>query len=411
MFAFIKRLFRQLIRRSTYVQHESINVSSIIILVLIDIFVLFNVFSGLENIAQVPLSPQEEFPCFSAYETYQTSKQKGNFDFNVATTESIIHKTNDISLLLGNKDFGRLGKTSSQCDEITRLGKEINSDSNIKLKASIDQDRATISNLERDVATLQRQYDSTLLEKIAGQPSGKSINQSSAEQTKPKIDANKSKIVAQKKLILEKQTKLVQQAPSQAYLKLLGENSNYKALETRYRSAQFWHPNKQLLLQTLFLLPLILLAYFINAAATKKQKGVLALISWHLLLIFCIPLLIKFFEFIQFGNLIGFMIEGLTALLGGLLFITSYLLIFLIPLAGFGLIKFLQKFVFNPKLQARNRIQNVHCINCNFKLAAGDKFCLSCGFNQFLDCPSCHEKTYKFTRFCKHCGHDLEQAP
>jgi hypothetical protein len=410
MFSFIKRLFRQLIRRSTYVQHESINVSSIIILVLIDIFVLFNVFSGLGSIAQLPLSPQEEFPCFSAYETYQTSKQKGTFNFNVATIEGIIRPPSEIPLIPDKPRFGSLGKISSQCDEIIRLDKEINSDSNIKLKESIARDRIAISNLNQEVATLQRQYDSTLLEKIASQSSGRSINQSSAEQTKPKIDANKAKIVAQKKLILEKQTKLVQKASSQAYLKLLGDSSNYKALETRYHSAQFWYPNKQLLLQTLFLLPLILLAYFINSAATKKQKGVLALISWHLLLIFCIPLVIKFFEFIQFGNLVGFVVDGLTALLGGLLFITSYLLILLIPLAGFGLIKFLQKFVFNPKLQARNRIQNLHCINCNFKMAAGDGFCLSCGFNQFLDCPNCHQKTYKFVHFCRHCGHDLEQT-
>jgi hypothetical protein len=408
MFSFLKRLFRQILRRSTYVQHESINVSSIIILVLIDIFVLFNVFSGLENIAQVPLSPQEEFPCFSAHEIYQTSKKKGTFDFDIATIEGIVRTNQDIPSSLDKKE---LGKVSSQCNEVTRLGKEINSDSNIKLKKSIDRDKTIISNLTQEVVMLQRQYDSTLLEKIAGQPSGKSINQSSAEQTKPKIEANKSKIAAQKKLILEKQTKLLQQAPSQAYLKLLGDSTHYKALETQYRSAQFWHPNKQLLLQTLFLIPLIFLAYVINATATKKQKGVIALISWHLLLIFCIPLLIKFFEFMQFGNLIGFVIEGLTALLGGLLFITSYLLILLIPLAGFGLIKFLQKFVFNPKLQAKNRIQNLHCINCNFKMAAGDRFCLSCGFDQFLDCPSCHQKTYKFIRFCRHCGHDLEQIP
>jgi hypothetical protein len=411
MFSFVKRLFRQLIRRSTYIHQESINVASIIIIILVDIFVLFNVFSGLQNIAQLPLSPQEEFPCFSAYQTYQTSKQKGTFDFNAATIENIIYTTNEFSSLPVQTKLGRLGKISKQCDEITRFSSEINSESNIKLKASIKQDRTAISNLNQEIATLQRQYDSTLLEKIAGQSQKKSINQASAEQTKPKIDADKAKISDKKKLILEKQTKLVNQASSAAYIKLLSDGSTYQGLEHHYHSAQFWYPNKQLLLQTLFLLPLISLSYFVNAYATKKRKGVVALISWHLLLIFCIPLLIKFFEFIQFGNLLASIIEGLTALLGGLLFITSYLLILIIPLSGFGLIKFLQKFVFNPKLQARNRIQTSHCINCNFKMMAGDRFCLSCGFDQFLNCPSCHEKTYKFTRFCKHCGHDLEQVP
>jgi hypothetical protein len=410
MFALLKRLWRQLIRRSTYVHNESINLASIIVLVLIDIFVLFNVFSGLGNIADLPLSPAEEFPCFSAYQTYQTSNQKGTFEFNSATLENIIHNPNEIPFIPDSKKTGRWGKVSSQCNDLSRLAKEIDSDSNVKLKASINKDRKIISNLNQEIATLQRQYDSTLLEKIAGQSPQKSINQASADQVKPKIDANKSKISTQKALILEKQTKLVQQPSSQSYLKLLNDVTQYKVIKSNYYSAQFWYPNKQLLLQALFLLPLIFLAYFINAFAAKRNKGILALISWHLLLIFCIPLLIKFFEFIQFGNIVVSILEKLTALLGGLLFITSYLLILIIPLAGLGLIKFLQKFVFNPKVQARNRIQNTRCINCNFKLSTGDKFCLSCGFNQFVDCSNCHQGTYKFTRFCKHCGHDLEQA-
>jgi hypothetical protein len=411
MFSFIKRLFRQLIRRSTYIHHESINISSIIILVLVDIFVLFNVFSGLDNIAQWPLSPQEEFPCFSVYDRYQNSKQKGNPDFNAVTIESIIDVSDKFSSPLDSKRLSRLGKVSSLCSNIGRLNTEINTAGNIKLKTDINQDRIIISKLNQDTETLRRQYDSTLLEKIAGQPSQNSINQSSADQIKSKIDANSAKILAQNKLILEKQIQLVQNPSSQEYLNRLNNTSDYKKLQSSYKSAQFWFPNKQLFWQTAFLLPLIAFAYFVNLFAAKKNKGVIALISWHLLVIFCIPLLIKFFEFIQFGNLLGIVVEGLTALLGGLLFITSYLLILIIPLAGFGLIKALQKFVFNPKVQARNRIQNARCINCNFKLVTGDEFCPSCGFSQFVDCPSCHQKTYKFISFCKHCGHDLARIP
>ncbi len=409
MFLFVKRLFRQLIGRSTYIQHESINKASIIILVLVDIFVLFNVFSGLENITQWSLLPQEEFPCFSIYERYQDAKQKRAFDFNAATIESVIDVNNQSFAPSFKKEQSRLGKVSGLCDNVNQLSKEINTPENIKLKRSINQDRIKISNLSQETETLRKQYDSTLLEKIAGQPSQNSINQASADQVKSKIDSNNAKIAVQKKLILEKQTKLVQQPSSQEYQKQLNNTSDYKKIQKAYRSAQFWYPNKQLLLQTVFLLPLIALAYFVNASSTKKNKGVIALISWHLLVIFCIPLLIKFFEFVQFGNLLGVVVEGLTTLLGGLLFITSYLLILIIPLAGFGLIKFLQKFVFNQKIQARNRIQNVRCISCNFKLVTGDEFCPSCGFNQCVDCSNCHQKTYKFTNFCKHCGHDLAQ--
>jgi hypothetical protein len=408
MFSFIKRLFRELVRKSTYINHGSINKVSIVILILIDIFVLFNVFSGLDNIARWPISPLEEFSCFTYYENYQTSKQKGTFNFDAEIIENVITTGYQSPSIPDVKKASRLGQVSKLCNSAEDLQKKINVKNNFNLKFSINQDRNKISDLNQEVETLQRQYDSTLLEKIAGQSSQKSINKVSAEQVKPKIDANKAQISERKKLIIEKQKRLIQQPASQAYLKLLNNTAQYKVLKEAYRSAQFWYPNKQLLLQTLFLLPLIALAYFVHSLANKRNKDLLALLSWHLLLIFCIPLLVKFFEFIQFGNLIGSLLERLIALLGGLLFIASYLLILIIPLLGFGLIKVLQKFVFNPKIQASKRIQNVRCINCNFKLLTGDGFCPSCGFSQFLDCPNCHQKTYKFTNFCKHCGHQVE---
>jgi hypothetical protein len=410
MFSFIQRLFRQLIRRSTHINHESINRASIVILILIDIFVLFNVFNGLDNVGQWLMPPQEAVPCFMAQDSYQTSNQKGTFDFDAKTIEAIIDTNKPSSPLLETRNPKRLGKVSSLCDNEIRLIKEINTVSNANLKTSINQGRIAISNLNQEIETLRRQYDSTLLEKIARQAPQNSINQSPADRVKTKIDDLKSKISIQKQFIIETQKKLIQQPSSESYLKLLNNTSKYKEVKNAYNSAQFWYPNKQLLIQTLFLLPLIALAYFVNAWATKKNKAVLALVSWHLLLIFCIPLLVKFFEFIQFGNLLGIVIEQVTMLLGGLRFIANYLLILIIPLAGLGLIKFLQRFVFNPKVQARNRIQNVRCINCSFKLGRGDEFCPSCGFDQFMDCPSCSQKTYKFTRFCKHCGHGLEQT-
>jgi hypothetical protein len=410
MFSFIKRLFRQLIRRSTYINHESINKTSIVILVLIDIFVLFNVFNGLDNISQWLMYPQEVVPCFLSQDGYQRAKQKGTFDFDAKIIENIIYLNNQSFPFLEKNSPKKLGKVSALCNAEIRLIKEINTANNVKLKASLNQDRTAISNLNQEIETLRRQYDSILLEKIAHQVPQNSINITSANQVKLKIDDIKTKISIKNQSIIEAQKKLVQQPSSESYLKLLNDTSRYIDVKNAYDSAQFWYPNKQLLLQTLFLLPLIAIAYLVNASATKKNKAVLALVSWHLLLIFCIPLLVKFFEFIQFGNLLGIIIEQFTILLGGLHFIANYLLILIIPIAGFGLIKFLQRFVFNPKVQARNRIQNVRCINCSFKLTIGDGFCPSCGFNQFMDCPNCSQKTYKFTRFCKHCGYSLEQT-
>jgi hypothetical protein len=410
MFSSIANIFNRLVRKSTQIHHEPINKVSIIILILIDVFVLINVFSGLGSIAEWPLNPSEEFPCYATHEKYQTDKRKGTFDFNASTIESIINERN-LYLNTSIVSPKRLGSSSSLCTESIRLEKEISSSGNIKLKQGINRDRNKISSLIQENRTLQSQYDSSLLEKIAGQSRQKSINITSSDRIKEKIDTNNEKIKETKEKVKEKQTNLLKNPTAEAYLKLLNDVSQYSKIKSAYQSAQFWHPNKVLLLQTLFLLPLIIIAYLWHTVSTRKNKGLQALLSWHLLLIFCIPLLIKFFEFLQFGNIIRVVLESITALLGGLLFIASYGLILIIPLFGFGLIKFLQVFIFNPRVQAKNRIQKVHCLRCNSKLRLGDEFCPFCGFEQYVDCLNCHQKTYKLANFCNACGHQQENHP
>lgn len=408
MFSFIRKISNKLLLKSSYIHHEPINKVSLVILILIDVFVLVNVFSGLNSISQWQLSPSEEFPCFLAYQNYQTADKKGTTAFNVTTIENLIEQNKSYpSHAVDNSN--RLGLSSNLCTNYTRLSKAINTPANVQLKASIDKQRSEIYSLKQEIQTLQSQYNSTLLEKIAGQASEKSINKVNAERVKSEIERNKKQIANKEKEISDRQTKLIKDPASDAYLKLLNNTSEYEAIEKGYESAEFWYPNKQLLLQTLFLLPLILIAYLWHSASIRKNLGLQALLSWHLLLIFCIPLLIKFFEFIQFGNLLNIGIELIVKLFGGILFVASYALILIIPLLGLGLIKILQRWVFNPRIQAKNRIQKLRCIKCNFQLRLSDEFCPYCSFNQYIDCSNCHHKTYKFTNFCSSCGHKIEE--
>lgn len=73
MVRWLKRLWRNLVRKSTHVRQEPLNKVSIVILILIDIFVLINVFQGLDSVGNWPLSPQERYPCYRVYQTYQNN--------------------------------------------------------------------------------------------------------------------------------------------------------------------------------------------------------------------------------------------------------------------------------------------------------------------------------------------------
>jgi hypothetical protein len=402
MFSFLRRISDRLIHKSTHIAREPLNKASTIVILLIDLFVIINVFNGLNSISQWPLSPAEEFACFSAYQNYYQSPNKDSLDFQAKIIANAIEVNPKNTI-----DSNRLGKQSALCSEILQTEKSLNNAENIKTKKAIENLRWDISRLENENLTLKNQYDSTLLEKIAGQNPKNSINKTTADRLKTTIDRHKNTIATKTIQIAEKQKQLIQQSDSANYLKQLQNSDRYQLLQREYDSASFWYPNKQLILQALFLLPLITIAYLCHSWSERQNKGLLSLLSWHLLLLFCLPLLIKFFEFLQFGNLVKVGIEFITAILGGLIFISSYLLILIIPLSGFALIKFLQAFIFNPKIQAKNRIEKLHCINCNFKLRTTDIFCSNCGFDQFVTCSNCQNKTYKFLGFCRHCGHEL----
>ncbi|MFM6898470.1 MAG: hypothetical protein ACKPKF_14670, partial [Microcystis panniformis] len=82
----------------------------------------------------------------------------------------------------------------------------------------------------------------------------------------------------------------------------------------------------------------------------------------------------------------------------------QYVYILLIPLFGFAIIKFLQKFVFNTKSQAAKRVQKSQCINCAKTIKNQDAHCPHCGYYQYVECHHCHELTYKNLPYCYHCG-------
>ncbi len=170
----------------------------------------------------------------------------------------------------------------------------------------------------------------------------------------------------------------------------------------------FWYPVIQITLQSLFLLPLIVITLLVHNLSQKRNYGLVSLISWHLFVIFLIPLIFKVFEFLQVGVIFKGIYDLVSVLLGGLVFLVSYVYILIIPIIGFGIIKFFQKIVFNPRSQAISRVQKNRCIRCAKKLRQPDIFCPYCGYDQNVECHNCHNFTYKNLSYCNHCGHVIE---
>ncbi len=428
MFTRLRRILGRLFDRSRTINNEPLNRMSLIVIILVDLFILSNVFTGLDDISRWHLSPAQSHPCYAEWDSYRTEKKLSkDYDFvkeAVTLTNGNRGFVND-PVIPTNPNRGidepypnsnstqsyrenaknHLGTLSNICLDYAGIRDKVNTPDNRKIVATIDKQQSAISKLESANQTIKSQYDSSLLEKIAGQDRSRSINQVGAEKAKQTLDQNNLKVSAFKLEITDLKNKLLAKPESTALISLLKDNTKFTPLKSSYQQASFWYPSIQFGFQTAFLFPLLLGALVINNFAQRRGYGLIALISWHLLVIFLIPLLFKVFEFLQVGVLFTFISKVIYSIFGSLLFLVSYLYILLVPLLGFGLIKVFQEFVFNSKIQTAKRVQKSQCINCASKIRSSDLYCPHCGTYQLHECPNCHGLTYKSLPYCNQCGH------
>ena len=405
MFARIRRLLSQFFSKSRTINNEPLNKVSLIVIILIDIFILINVFTGLDDISRWYISPNKAYPCYSEWQDYRTKTTKDK-DYEIVRLSLPSDTNNQLSFQRNYQqaEAGHLGKVSKTCLQYADYKDKINNPEKQQIIKTIDQKQAKISRLEQDDRTIKAQYDSTLLEKIAGQDRQQSINQVSAEKAKQALEQNNRQISTLKQENSTLKNELLTKPESISFIAFIKDDNQFREVDKGYKKASFWYPSIQLAFQSFFLIPLILIALSVHKFAQGRGYGLISLISWHLLVIFFIPLIVKIFEFLQIGVIFKFLFDIISAIFGGLLFLISYIYILLIPIIGFGIIQFFQKFVFNAKVQAASRVQKSHCVNCAKKIRDIDTYCPHCGYNQYIECQNCHNLTYKHLSYCKHCG-------
>jgi ABC-type multidrug transport system fused ATPase/permease subunit len=412
MFTKIRNFISKFFKKSRSINNKPLTPVSLIVIIVVDIFILFNVFSGLDNISQWQISPSQAYPCIADWKNYRDPKQLNDRDYRIVKLalngESNPTRFQQTSL---DAEKNRLGKVSPICLNYDELKDKVNITDNRNIRESIDRRTAKISSLEQANSNIRSQYDSTLLEKIAGQKSDRSINTVSAEKAKQTLAQNTVSIASLKQEIAVLKDSLIKKPESISLINLIKDEPKYQLLNDEYQHSSFWYPSIQLAFQALFLLPLIAIALTVHRIALIKRAGLVTLISWHLLAIFFIPLLFKIFEFLQIGAIFQFFLNIITQLFGGLIFLVSYLYIFLIPLVGFAIIKVSQRFAPSHKIQdtISLRFQNQLCLNCAKKIRPQDTYCPHCGYDQYTECQSCHEPTYKHLAHCKQCGSQQDQ--
>ena len=401
MFRKIRNIINLFFNKSRNINNEPVNKVSLIVIIIIDLFILINVFSGLDSISRWYLSPYQAYPCYTSWQNYQ---QNNNQDRDFLIVSEALN--NNVNLPSSYQEFsqGHLGEISSICVNFTSLKEQINQPNNKLIFTSIEDKQKQITSLQEKNKNIRSQYDSTLLEKIAGQPNNLSINQVEAQKARLELDKNNLNISNLQGEIKDLKQQLLTTPETVKFISFLNSDTNFNEVKKGYDQASFWYPSIQIIFQLIFLLPLIFISLFVHKFAIEKGYDLLTLMSWHLLVIFFIPLLIKIFEFLQIGVIFKSLLDIITIIFGGLVFLINYLYIFIIPAIGFAIIKFFQQIVFNPKNQASKRVEKSRCLSCGKKIYHDHLHCPHCGYSQYVECHNCHNLTYKLMPYCSHCG-------
>ncbi len=406
-----RRSLRGLLRRSGRLDGAPISKISLLVIVLIDLFILVNILTGLDAIAAWPLTPPQSHPCQQAWSDYRRQRAPQR---DLEAIEAALPAPGEGRTAAGLRQRwlesarGRLGGVEATCLTYAELSDRISEDARLQaLGAGLRQRRQEIAQIETASEAIRRQYDSSLLEQIAGQPRSRSLNPVAAAEARRRLEADQGRIVALRQQTEGLAGELLGQPASRRFLAFLNEPRAFSALERSYERAVFWFPSLQLLLQSLFLLPLLLGSLAVHRQAARRGHDLVALISWHLLVITLIPLLLKLLAFTQVGALFTLLAGWIRTRLGDLLFLISYLYILLIPLLGYGLIQLLQKVVLHPRLQAMARVQRGRCLRCARRLPPDSAHCPYCGTGQLQPCPACDRPTQRGLPHCRHCGHSL----
>ncbi|MDP1884220.1 MAG: hypothetical protein Q8L10_02525 [Candidatus Moranbacteria bacterium] len=269
------------------------------------------------------------------------------------------------------------------------------------LNASIGSNNSEVRKLENDIQRLNRDYDLSLQEKMAGE---KAI--ADKEDIKNEITSAKAKIgilQAEIRSLESKKGPLISQIrPSVQSI----ERSHQEAKDYFLGKAA-WFRFKVFLLTLVFILPFFAFSVFFYFKLKRKNSPytiiftatttAFSILFLQVVGVFLYDILPK--EWL--GRIFKFFMEA--PFLRYVIYYGSVILV--IGIFG-GIVYYIQKKVFSPAKVAIRRLKDKKCPGCSFSLDSQHAFCPNCGLRLKEKCQHCGELRIKYLPHCPNCGTD-----
>jgi hypothetical protein len=380
-------------------REEPLGRLSLAVIILLDLFILFSIFKGLaEHTAQLG-TPDEYFP-WTCREVLVVEKGDRRPELGILA-ERILDYDDD-----GNAAGKRAGtEMHPSCGRLKSAIRKAHDRGAItgvlkEMKHLNDE----LWRVRADIAADKPAYDTWLLESAA--------DKHGAVEERPVANIKRSMRarIARQDMILGRLAELEKSISGfpeimalQREIRELQKGS--AALKNEYDRAVFWFPVKRLLMQFIFLLPLLVVFYLWYSRSARKARGLQTLVASHLLVVAFIPVLAKFFEMVYDiipKKLLKAVWEFLVSM--RLIALWHYLVIAITIFLALVLVYVLQKKVFSRERLNARRISKGQCQECGRQLPLNAGICPLCGFAQYTKCAACGESTFVHGAFCVKCG-------
>jgi hypothetical protein len=398
-------------------EREPLTKLSIVIILLLDIFVFFLVYQGLDKQGEMVDSPSEfaSYSCIGAIEQYSKiddPTQRLQIVENIYNSYTYGKSSSYSPSRYEYDSYGNAIEsvsTSPVCANVQVMLTQIRNDaslSNLLKQREVLIEKSTVNNTS--INSLTQNYDTKLLEKIANVDGSTTLTPGTAESTKSNLET----LMNQKRWIdaelAKNASEIVANPVIQGIVKLV--KSDGPGVLLKYEQLSFWYPIKVFAVQSLFLIPLLILVAFWSNRALHRGRTYQVLVASHVLVVLSIFVLLKIAELIYdliprtffvklFAWLESFNIIGLW----------YYALVVLSIGATLGVIYLIQRRVKRAaELQASQigaqRAERGDCWSCGAHLPVWATHCIRCGEAQESACHSCGKMTSRAGEHCKNCG-------
>ncbi|KKR20020.1 MAG: hypothetical protein UT50_C0023G0002 [Candidatus Moranbacteria bacterium GW2011_GWA2_39_41] len=269
------------------------------------------------------------------------------------------------------------------------------------LNASIESNNSEIRKAESDIQRLNREYNLTLQEKMAGE---KSI--ANKENIKDNITNTKVTISS-----LQEETRSLESKKS---LSISQISSAAQSIEQSHKEATdyflnkvAWLKFKVFLLTLVFVLPFFAFSVFFYFKLKRKNSPytiiltatttAFAILFLQVVGVFLYDILPK--EWLE--RIFKFFME-----VPFLRYVIYYGSVIVVIVIFGGIVYYIQKKVFSSAKIAIRRLKDKKCPKCSFSLDSQHIFCPNCGLQLKEKCKHCGELKVKYLSHCPNCGKD-----